>query len=298
MKVFKKILNAIINILIVVVLVVSILIAVFALTSKASGVSTIFGYTIQTIQSDSMKGGSDEYEGGDFEKGDVIIGRATGSDPDAEYEVGDIVSYLKKDEELGTTMLICHRIIEVGEYGGDHKTVYRTQGDNNYVADQDEGDTLYYIPANDIKSVFYDKNYHGTIIRGLGNVLDFLQTQLGFFLVVLLPMIAFFMYELIRVVFNAASYRNEKKKEQEQSDAESEEEREAKRQAEIDAAVEAALRKRDEEEAGKNAAPAADAAPEETPAKDPSADFPNMTAEEYEEFKRFQEFKRMQNNDD
>ncbi|MBQ6154031.1 MAG: signal peptidase I [Ruminococcus sp.] len=294
MKVLKKILNTIINILIIVVLVVSVLIAVFALTSKASGISTVFGYTIQTIQSDSMKGGSDEYEGGDFDKGDVIIGKATGSDPDAEYEVGDIVTYLKKDEELGTTMLICHRIVEIGEYGGENKTVYRTKGDNNYIADQEEGDTYYYVPADDIKSVFYDKNYHGTIIKGVGNVLDFLQTQLGFFLVVLLPMIAFFLYELIRVVFNAASYKNEKKKEQEAQEKESEEELEAKKQAEINAAVEAALRKRDEE-AMKNAAPAAD---EETPAKDPSADFPTMTAEEFEEFKKFQAFKKMQENEE
>ena len=41
----------VINILIVLVLVVSLLIAVMALTSKASGISTIFGYTIQPIQS-------------------------------------------------------------------------------------------------------------------------------------------------------------------------------------------------------------------------------------------------------
>lgn len=294
MKVFKKILNVFINILIVVVLVVSILIAVFALTSKASGVSTIFGFTIQTVQTDSMKGGSDEFEGGDFEKGDVIIGKATNSDENATYQVGDIVTYVGILSGTDAEGMITHRIIEVSTLRDDSdRIVYRTKGDNNYDADQEDGDTIYYIPAKDIKSVYYNKDFHGTTIKGLGGFLDFIQTQMGFFLVVLLPMIIFFLYEMIRVIFNAANYRNEKKKEQE--DKEKEEEKQDT-QAAIDAAVAEALRKRDEEEAQRNAA-AADSPAPEAPAHDSSADFPTMTADEYEEFKKFQEFKKMQEKD-
>ena len=52
--------------------------------------------------------------------------------------------------------------------------------------------------------------YTGTKIGGLGYVLSFLRTQLGFFLCVLLPMIIFFIYEAIRVVLNVIAYNKEK----------------------------------------------------------------------------------------
>ena len=52
--------------------------------------------------------------------------------------------------------------------------------------------------------------YTGTKIPGLGNVLSFIRTQLGFFLCILLPMIIFFIYEGIRVVINLLAYNKEK----------------------------------------------------------------------------------------
>ncbi|MBQ6337397.1 MAG: hypothetical protein IJI50_09215 [Ruminococcus sp.] len=97
-KVFMKILNTLINIMIVIVLIVSLIIAVMVLTSKANGISTIFGYTIQPIQSDSMKGGSpDGYPSGDFGQGDLMIAKATDFDSFAEYENGDIVTFVSGD---------------------------------------------------------------------------------------------------------------------------------------------------------------------------------------------------------
>ena len=118
MKVLKSIINTVINILIVAVLVISIIVAALALTSKSSGISTIFGYTVQVIVSDSMAGGSDEYLGGDFAHGDVIIGKATKFDANATYEVGDIITYkgyLDGNEDLGE-QLICHRIVDANTY--------------------------------------------------------------------------------------------------------------------------------------------------------------------------------------
>ena len=55
--------------------------------------------------------------------------------------------------------------------------------------------------------------YEGKIIKGFGNILAFLQTRMGFFLCVLLPMIIFFMYELVRVVMNTANYKKAKAEE-------------------------------------------------------------------------------------
>lgn len=212
-KVLKSIFNTIINILIVMVLIVSLLIAVMSLTSKANnGVSVVFGHTVENIITDSMKGGSADFDGGNFEKGDVIIGKFTDYDFGAEYKVGDIVTYRGDlDGNRDTIENICHRIIEVTDYKGSK--CYRTKGDNNDIADQDEGAYDSYIRSGDIGSVFYNDGYHGKIIKGLGNVLTFLQTKFGFFICVLLPMIIFFMYALVRVVFNAAYYRKAKDEE-------------------------------------------------------------------------------------
>ncbi len=218
-KVIKTILNTIINVLIVLVLVVSLLIAVMSLTSKANdGMSVIFGYTVENILTDSMKGGSSEYEGGDFEHGDVILGKYTEYDFDKDYQVGDIVTYRGNlDDNLDTIENICHRVIEVAEYQGSK--CYRTKGDNSELADQNEGDYANYIRSVDIGSVFYSKDYKGKILKGFGNVLTFLQTKFGFFICVLLPMIIFFMYELMRVVFNAAYYRKAKEDEAKSANA-------------------------------------------------------------------------------
>lgn len=289
MKVLKAIINTIINILIVLVLVVSILIATLALTSKASGVSTILGYTVQTIQSDSMKGGyqghtlsngekvNDNYTGGNFEKGDVIIGKATDFDSTRTYQKGDIVTYLgvlKGNEDLGE-QLICHRITDVQKVGDI--TVYQTWGDNQSDAQSpDQLEVSDYIPAGSIGAVAHTENYDCTVIHGFGKVLDFIRSQLGFFLCVLLPMIIFFLYELIRVVLNASGYKKAK------SDDKLEEEKEA-------------LRKEYEEKL-KNAGVADNT---EVESKSESADTnapaqPTVSAEEYEQFKQFMAFQNMQ----
>lgn len=210
MTIFKSILNTVINILIVLVLITSILIAVLALTSKSSGVSTIFGYTIQTIQSDSMKGGSpDGYPEGDFSHGDLMIAKATGSDPEAKYNVGDIATYKTMDTD-GQDVLIVHRIVDAVE-NSDGSYSYQTWGDNREVSEvPDQLSREMFLTSSAFVSVYYTAGYKGVILKGVGNVLDFLRSQQGFFLVVLLPMVLFFMYELVRVVLNFTNYRKAK----------------------------------------------------------------------------------------
>ena len=93
-------------------MITSLLIAVMALTSKANGISTIFGYTVQTIQSDSMLGGSpDGYPSGDFGNGDLMIAKATPGKLDDEYDRGDIVTFTDEDSE-GNKVLVVHRIVD------------------------------------------------------------------------------------------------------------------------------------------------------------------------------------------
>ena len=212
-KIAKKILNIVINVLIVVVLVVSILIATMALTSKKNGISTVFGRTVQTIQSDSMMGGSpDGYEGGDFKTGDLVLGWSTGFDEYAEYEIGDVVTFKAYDTD-GKVELVVHRIVDKVKNDSGYY-VYQTWGDNREVSKvPDQLSVDNYIPAYEIGSVVYSKEHSTTVWRGFGGFLDYVRTSQGFFFIVLLPMIIFFLYELIRVLINFMGYKKAKEEE-------------------------------------------------------------------------------------
>lgn len=185
----SKILHIIVDLLVILVLIVSVLIATLSLTSKSSGVPNIFGIAPLSVQSDSMSG--------TFETGDLIICKVT-NDPSVEYQKDDIVTF--PIEINGVEVLNTHRITEVIK--DDNNTYYQTQGDNkdtNPVADE--------ILQTSSTIV---AQYTGVKIGGLGTVLSFLRTQLGFFLCVLLPMIIFFLYEAVRVVLNVIAYNKEK----------------------------------------------------------------------------------------
>ena len=188
-KALKKIINAVIDVIVILILIVSILVVVLSLTSKSSGVPNILGIAPLSVQSNSMED--------TFTTGDLLLSQVT-NDPGETYEVGDIVSF--PIDVNGESVLNTHRIVEVIE--DDNITYYRTQGDNKNTNPEPDIDLQ---TASTIVA-----KYTGTKISGLGNVLSFIRTQLGFFLCVLLPMIIFFVYEAIRVVMNIIAYNNEK----------------------------------------------------------------------------------------
>lgn len=269
-RIALKIANIFINVLIVLVLITSILIAALALTSKANdGVPQIFGYSFHTIMSPSMEGGSDEFEGGNYNVGDLVIGKATKGNTNEVYEIGDIVVYTTQNDNTpdGVDMIV-HRVI-AREDDGFGKFIYTTKGDNNTLADEATH------TAADIVAVCYNSDYNGAVWRGFGNVLNYLRSSQGFFLVVLLPMIIFFLYEIVRVVLNALNYKKSKS-EQDREDVERE------KQEAVDAAVKAALAA-----VGKDVPDA--------PAEDAEKAAPaDMTPEQMEQFKQFLAFQEAQ----
>lgn len=188
-KTIKRIFNIVIDIVVIFIMIVSVFVVVLSLTTKSSGVPNLFGVAPLSVQSNSMED--------TFTTGDLLLSQVT-NDPDETYEVGDIVTF--PIEIDGEVVLNTHRIVEVVE--DDSITYYKTQGDNK--------DTNP-VPDEDLQSAStIVAKYTGTKISGIGNVLTFIRTQLGFFLCVLLPMIIFFVYEAIRVVMNIIAYNNEK----------------------------------------------------------------------------------------
>lgn len=194
-KILKRIVNVFVDILVVLILIVSILVVMLSLTSKSSGVPNIFGIAPLSVQTESMKGTVDP--------GDLIF--CTLTEIDDEFQKDDIVTF--PIELNGEKVLNTHRIVEVVE--DDNITYYRTQGDNKETNPE---------PDKDLQtSSTIVAKYTGTKIPGLGNVLSFIRTQLGFFLCILLPMIIFFIYEGIRVIINLLAYNKEKAFEEAQS---------------------------------------------------------------------------------
>ena len=198
----SKILNIIVDILVVCVLVISLLILTMVLTSKGEGgVPNVFGKAPITVLSDSMKGDKAD----DFVKGDLLICDVVDKNAKAEYKEGDVVTFRLNGVDIdkdGQDDLVTHRIYKVNKDG-----TYLTKGDANLSYDQDpKGSSVWpNVASSNIVAV-----YHGTKIGGLGSFIGYLQTGTGFFLVILLPMIIFFLYQAVRVVLNVIAYNKEK----------------------------------------------------------------------------------------
>lgn len=191
-KTVKKTLNIILDIFIIFILLISILIVTLSLTTNSSGVPNIFGIAPLSVQSDSMEP--------EFSKGDLIFSKVS-TDVSDSFKVGDVVSFY--DNIDGMKEINTHRIVKIESDSDTGVDYIYTKGDNAPDVD-DAKKTNAEILAT----------YTGTKIGGLGNVLSFLRTQLGFFLCILLPMILFFVYEAIRVIMNIIAYNKAKAIEQ------------------------------------------------------------------------------------
>lgn len=151
--------------------------ALFAFTTLATqddmNVANLFGYTPLSVATDSMSP--------TFKSGDLIIIKTT--DPDKLVE-GDIITFhtiIENQYALNT-----HRINEIIETDGVR--TYVTKGDNNSIAD------THVIVNGDIVGKYVAK------LGGFGKVMDFLSSSTGFLLVIVLPMLVFFIYQIYHLV--------------------------------------------------------------------------------------------------
>ena len=175
MKTAKKIINVAINVLICLIFVISIFVIIANNSIKETGVPNLFGYTMASVQSDSMTG--------TFEKGDIVIGKL--ADEATVIEKGDIVSFW--DVKDGIKFVNTHRVTEVYEYG-DAK-FYDTKGDKEGL-----GVDPYTKSQEDIVAVYQGK------IPALGGFIDFIKKPIGFILIIVLPFLAVIGWEVYRLI--------------------------------------------------------------------------------------------------
>ena len=199
--------------------------ALFTFTTLASrdknNVSSLFGYTPLIVQTDSMAP--------TFEAGDLIFIKRCDT---TELNQGDIVTFhtiINNEYALNT-----HRIHEVIDYGDARS--YVTKGDNNDVAD------LHVISDGDIVGKYISKSTF------LGKVIGFLSGKVGFLVVIVLPMLLFFVYQVYHLIMVSVSLKKAIAVEEATRKAEEEGSAEQKL-AEAQAALEEAKRLKEEAEA-------------------------------------------------
>lgn len=175
MKAVKKAGTIVISVLLWIVILVA---ALYAFTTMATrdnqNVANLMGYTPLVVKTNSMSP--------TFDAGDLIFIKKC--DPDTLKE-GDIICFhtiIDNEYALNT-----HRIEKIDESNGVRS--YTTMGDNNNgVADR------HIISNGDIVG-----KYTGHLKKA-GNVMDFLSSSTGFLLVIVLPMLLFFIYQVYNLI--------------------------------------------------------------------------------------------------
>ena len=175
MKALKRTGTIVISVVLWIIILIA---ALYAFTTIATrdnqNVSSIGGYTPMVVKSDSMAP--------TFEKGDLIFIKKCDT---TKLEVGDVICFhtiIDNEYALNT-----HRIKEIAAQGDVRS--YTTMGDNNKgIADQ------HIISDGDIVG-----KYVGHLSK-MGNVMNFLSSSSGFLIVIVIPMLLFFIYQVYNLI--------------------------------------------------------------------------------------------------
>lgn len=208
----KKIIDIVVNVILWLFVIFSIFVTVVAVSVDKDGenVPIVGGKCYLTVLSTSMEGKKPDGIAADkpsgFNKGDLIIAKYIGKDLDAKTKlgIGDVISFrfdVNNDGKIDKGELNTHRIVDLVKDGEGNVTGYITKGDNNLTND---ANPVYF---GDIVAV-----YSGRRLAGIGNVLTFLSSKLGFALCIILPLFLFFAYELFVFIKTLLTVKNEGKK--------------------------------------------------------------------------------------
>ena len=212
MKAIKRVGTIIISVLLWLVILVAALYAFTTMATKDNqNVANLFGYTPLVVESNSMSP--------TFKKDDLIFVKKCDT---SKLEEGDIICFhtiIDNEYALNT-----HRIQSIAENGEARS--YTTVGDNNNgVADQ------HIISDGDIVGKYVGH------ISGAGKLMTFLSSSTGFLLVIVLPMLIFFIYQVYNLIMISIRLKKAVAVEN------------AREQTEAEIALEEAKRLRDEAEA-------------------------------------------------
>ena len=182
----KKVVGIVINVILWLFVVFAALTTVVVFTgTRNNGFGNLFGYMPFSIQTQSMEP--------TIKAGDVVIGKEVDFNT---LKEGDIITYWTTVDEQ--KILNTHRITKVISNGKGSVPSFKTKGDNNQIEDE------YTVAAADIVAKYNSK------ISGLGKAVDLLETQKGFFICIVLPLILFFLYKLYHFIKVLVTVKQEK----------------------------------------------------------------------------------------
>lgn len=181
----KKTINIVVNVLLVVAIILAAVCTYVSFVSTSgNGVPSILGVRPFTVQTDSM------YP--TLKPGDLIIDVAVKDY--RELRVGDIITYWTIIE--GNRVLNTHKI--AGIYDGGDYLIFETMGEKVNQTD------VLTVHESEIVGVYKFR------IPGVGKVLDYLQTSTGFMIVIVLPVLLFFIFHLVQFFRVLFEYQNVK----------------------------------------------------------------------------------------
>lgn len=222
MKTARKALSVGISVVLWLVILLAALYSFTTLATKDDkNVANLFGFTPMLVKSPSMNP--------TFDAGDLIIIKKCDTESLKENDIITFHTIINNEYALNT-----HRIIKIENIGGAR--TYTTKGDNNDIAD------LHVIVDADIVGKYVGR------VPLLGPVLGFLSSSTGFLVVIVLPMLLFFIYQVYHLVMVGISLKKAVALE-EAIEVAQQEEAAASKLAEAQAALEEAKRLKAEAEA-------------------------------------------------
>ena len=179
MQILKKIGKVALDVLIIIVFVISVflVIANIGVDREKGEQPNVFGYVVNSVQSESMSG--------TFEKGAIVVGKMI--DENTVISVNDIITFRQRSN--GQEFLNTHRVVNIDE--GLEGKIYQTQGDNREICPTPDIERK---TSEDIVAVY---KFH---IPFVGGFIDFLKEPLGFVLCLVLPMLAFIGWQVYKLV--------------------------------------------------------------------------------------------------
>lgn len=174
MKIIKRIGITIVSIVLWCVILLAALYAFTILATRDNThVANIAGYTPMVVESNSMAP--------EFYKGDLIFIKTCDT---ATLQKGDVICFhtiIDNQYALNT-----HRIEDITEDG--ELRSYTTKGDNNDISD------THIISDGDIVGIYVGH------LSSVGKVMDFLSGSIGFMVIIVLPMLIFFIYQVYHLI--------------------------------------------------------------------------------------------------
>lgn len=205
----KKIIGTVVDVLIWVLVVLCVGVSIVAVSAgtNAKNVPTVGSTCFLNVKTESMDAekpaGVPADKPAGFSAGTMLLSKYIAEDDAAidALEVGDIITFEMKLDGSDTVDYNTHRIVAVERNENGTLVSVTTKGDNNDLVDGAE------VSRGTIIAV-----YTGSKIPALGKALDFLSTKVGFGVCILLPLILFFIYQLVKFVMAFMSVKNSGKK--------------------------------------------------------------------------------------